>query len=788
VDISDPTVALEHVDFGVLVQDTKRRIVDVNRCGAELLGIDGDDLAGRTLEDLGIVGVDADGAPVSGADHPAAVAMETGEAVRGEVLGVRRPRSGEHLWLQVTSVPARDDEGRLHGAVTTFAKISATPSARPDLEEMNAHLGRLVEERTHELARLLRTHRESEELHRAVIRAMAEGVVLHGADGSIVAANPAAEEILGLSTAQMQGRHPVDPAWGLTDEAGAALPAEEIPSEVTRRTGEPVTERVLRVHRPGGAVRWLSVSTDPVHLDGEPRPRGVVATFNDITAERQARLALEESRAFLRQVMAAVPGVLMRAVWAGDRERVTFVSDDVHAMLGLEPSELVESATALADRIHPDDLVRFEAERRSRVAGGRPGEMTCRLRNAAGEWRWIRMHATAPVPGEEGSVVHSTLFDVTEERRMEQGLRLAQRQEALGVLAGGIAHNFNNMLAVILPSLELAAERGGDDVAEALADAQRATEGASSLVRQLLRLARREPSGEVEGIDMARLVDDVVVLARRIFSRRIRLELERPGEAVPVMGRRDELEQVVLNLLINARDAVEQTSDPEISVRLEPTKTAAALTVRDNGCGMEEDVVRHLGQPFFTTKEPGRGTGLGMATALGIAADLGGRLQWRSPGPGLGSTFTLELPLARTPIPVGPARRAPTPPDPGEVQGARVLVVDDEPMVLKSVSRLLRRLVPEIATAPDGEEALRLMEEGGPFDAVLVDFSMPDMDGGEVTREVKRRWPEVPVLIMSGYVRSPDDVSAADGVIAKPFSGKELRDSVRPFLMDGYSR
>jgi PAS domain S-box-containing protein len=784
VDLSDPHIALHHMETGVLVLDPELRIVWANRHGADLLGAAPREILRLTPHDARWNAIHPDGTPFTGEEHPVAVVRRTGAPVRGVVMGVARPRSADRVWLRVSALPVRGAEGRMAGVVATLADMSAAQSAQLDLEEMNAHLGELVERRTHDLARLLRMHRESEELHRAVIRSMAEGVVVHDGEGAIMDANPAAEEILGLSLAQIQGRHPVNPLWELADEDGAPLPAEEIPSEVTRRTGQAVTDRILQVRRPGGERRWLSVSTDPVRLEGESSPRGVVATFNDITAEREARVALEESRTFLEQVMAAVPGVMVRSVRAeGGEERVTFASDDLKAMLGITPGELVADTGNLRQRVHPADLQRLRDDRDRLIRDGVGSEISVRISGANDEWRWIRIHTAPPIRTAEGTVFHATLFDITEERRIEQGLRQAQRQEALGVLAGGIAHNFNNMLAVILPSLELASDLGGAQVAEALVDAQRATEGASALVRQLLRLARKEGSGAVEHIEMSDLVEGVVALARRIFSRRIHLEFgAAPGPFV-VLGRRDELEQVVLNLLINARDAVEESPDPRILARLDAREGMARMEVRDNGCGMDEALARRLGQPFFTTKEPGRGTGLGLATALGIVGDLGGSLRWSSPGPGGGSTFTLELPLAEDtsarPPPVTPAPR----PVETEVRGARVLVVDDEPMVLKSVARLLRKLVPEIVTVPDGEEALRLAGGDGAFDAVLVDLSMPGMDGGELTRRLKARWPDLPVLIMTGFVREADDISAADGIIAKPFSGQELRDTLRPWLM-----
>ncbi len=509
---------IERIDLGVVIQDAATRILFVNREARELLGVDEAQLLESNSLDRRWDVVHPDGTPFDLEQLPVPTAIRERREVRGVLMGVFRQRYEDRVWIMVNALPQLNADGSVREVVCTFSNISHEHAGQRELQALNVALAHAVEARTVELSRAMEALKQSESSYRAVIRAMAEGVAVHAPDGSIESANPAAEQILGLTLAQLQNRHPVDPAWQLTHADGKPLTPDDIPSEITRKTGIPCRNVLLRVQRANGERAWLSVNTDPIRARIDNEPVGVVATFTDITVERNALLSLRD----------------------------------------------------------------------------------------------------------------------------------AQRQEAMGVLAGGIAHNFNNMLTVILPSLERLRSEVPVALMSEAEDAYNAALQAADLVKQLLLLARKEPSARVEPVELGELCRDVVLMCRKTFDRRIAFELVLPDAPVSVFARRSELQQAMLNLCINARDAIVQVVHPRIEVTLSTDGAIASISVNDNGTGMDERTLQRVGEPFFTTKAPGRGTGLGTASVLGIARDLGGALTWTS-ALGQGSCFVISLPLARAP-------------------------------------------------------------------------------------------------------------------------------------------
>lgn len=253
----------------------------------------------------------------------------------------------------------------------------------------------------------------------------------------------------------------------------------------------------------------------------------------------------------------------------------------------------------------------------------------------------------APERLPRGTLWTAIMLDVTGEHDLSEALRRAQRREAMGDLAAGLAHNLNNMLAVVLPNIE-EAQASPAEASALLVDAASATRRAADLVRQLLYIARGDTRSQGETCDLGLVTDDVVALCRRIFDPAIKLRLVRSGGAARVRGSAAHLQQVVLNLCLNARDAVTGVEGARIDVRLTGDASRVVVSVEDNGCGMDAATLQRLGDLFFTTKEPGRGTGLGLATVLQTLRDVDGTLDVRSE-PGRGATFAISVPRAEGP-------------------------------------------------------------------------------------------------------------------------------------------
>ena len=619
----DSTDLLERLDIGVVVHDADERILYANPAACALLGVTRDEIFGLTSLDAQWSVTGPDGTPLDRENVPARVALRTGVAVRNFMLGVNRPRTQDRVWLLVSACPLRDAERRVRQVVVSFSNVTETQRA-------------VI---------------EAAEIYQSVIRAMSEGVVVHDADGTIGFANPAAERVLGLSLDQLTGRSPLDPRWRLIMPDGAPATRNDIPSEVTQSTGKACENVVLGVHRPNGVRAWLSINTDAFGAGASSGPRGVVTTFTDITRDRDTQLALAESRSQLARVLDAVPGVVHQFLRdESGRETFPFATAGLHELLGVTPEDAAADAKNVYARIHPDDLPMLMDALNESARTFEPFDVEHRAMGDDGKYRWMRSRS---VPSERRPVAVWTgvTLDITEQRALQEGLRRTQRREAMGDLAAGLAHNFNNMLAAIQPNIELALLDAPASIQPMLLDAKSAATSAAELVRQLLTLGRGEHETSATRLFDARaIVDDALRIARSTFPRSIALEARLDDGPLHLRGNPSHLHQLLLNLLLNARDAVDERPSPRLVVELVQRELQLVLRVGDNGVGMDEATRVRLGEPFFTTKAPGLGTGLGLASAFGNARELRATLTVESER-GVGTIFTLTTPLAPPSLP-----------------------------------------------------------------------------------------------------------------------------------------
>src|SRR5581483_9270792 len=389
------------------------------------------------------------------------------------------------------------------------------------------------------------------------------------------------------------------------------------------------------------------------------------------------------------------------------------------------------------------------------------------------------------------------MHDITEKKRLEDQLRHSQKLEAVGRLAGGVAHDFNNLLAVIMGYSDLIRvnARKSDRLARDIEEIRRASERGASLTQQLLAFSRGQLL-QPQVVEVNALVGAMADMLRRVIGEDIELELQLDPEAGCVTGDPGQLEQVVLNLVLNARDAMArggrltlETARVDLDVRHVEHHAGAGLgphvrlTVRDTGCGMPPEVMAHLFEPFFTTKEPGRGTGLGLSTVYGIVKQHGGHVEVDSQ-PGQGSTFRVHLPrVDAEPEPQRPAATGKARPRGTET----VLVVEDEGALRDLIGRILGHRGYTILPAGDGEEALALaVKHPEPIQLLVTDLVMPRMGGFELAARVRGAHPETRVLYLSGYstetLEERADVGADAVLLQKPFTPDALLRTVREVL------
>jgi signal transduction histidine kinase len=398
---------------------------------------------------------------------------------------------------------------------------------------------------------------------------------------------------------------------------------------------------------------------------------------------------------------------------------------------------------------------------------------------------WFR---TIAVKSGDGLVV--TFADLSEPKRLEEQLRHSQKMEVVGRLAGGIAHDFNNLLTAIGVNAELALEalppgQPGRVEAEAALDSVRR---ARTLTHQLLAFARKQTV-----IPRVLAFDDLIrhaaPMLRRLLGNDIEFVSVPSDEPWSVLGDPGTFEQVLTNLAVNSHDAMPNggrftlevsnvvvRADDGAGIRHVPEGEYVRLEAHDTGVGIAPEILPHVFEPFFTTKSADRGTGLGLATSYGIVRQAGGHI-WVTSTQGRGSTFTVLLPRAYAAAQPWPALAPAVRPSKGS---EHVLVVDDEPSVRTVVSRTLGRLGYRTAAAGNGDEALRMIEGNG-FDLVLTDIVMPLMGGRELLRLGRERYPQLPMLLMSGY--ELEATSDDEGpLLKKPFSAAELARAVRDAL------
>ncbi len=637
------------------------------------------------------------------------------------------------------------------------------------------------------LTELLHQVRTSEGQVRSLLDSTAEGIYGLDAAGRIMFANPAAAQMLGFRAPQELIGHDAHALIHHSHPDGSPYPEETCPMVQVRTEGSVLSGRDWFWDRAGRGFP-IEFQATPLVRDG--RSEGAVIAFTDISNRVASEQALARSEAYFRSIVQHASDAI---VLLDPGLVIQFASPSTQRLTGYAPETL--KGRPVLDLVHTEDR-KTAAEALSRATREANGAVTAimRIHRQDGGWAVTELVGSSLEPTPAGAGVICHMRDITERlaaeverRRLEDQLRQSQKLEAVGLLAGGIAHDFNNLLTAILGTAALLAEDlpEGSPLRNEAREIETAAQRGASLTRQLLTFSRRQ-SAQPRPVELNALLTQMSHLLRRLLGEEIKLVtyLERSGAWV--LADPGHLEQVVMNLAVNSRDAMPRGGT--LTIRTSHTRTVGAetrpavlLTVEDTGVGMGPEVQARAFEPFFTTKELGRGTGLGLATVYGIVQQAGGSIELES-SPGSGTIVRVRLPAT------GPEESGDRPVEAPRIQGGHetILLVEDEAPVRAVAQRTLSSAGYRVLEAAEASEARRLATVHRESIALLVtDVVMPGLRGPDLAAELSTTLPGLRVLFISGY--SPDDLvrredRAGYGFMQKPFTPESLRLKVRELL------
>jgi two-component system, cell cycle sensor histidine kinase and response regulator CckA len=738
---------LDSAQEGIVVTDRESRFLLWNRAMEQLSGLPESEVLGQRLRDMF----------PSFKDPRSFEAIS--KALRGETaprFDAQRPFAEAHAWFAVNHAGLKSDEGDITGVIVTYRNITDRKNAENAV-------------------------RESSRFNQQIVDNLRDGVAVFDQELHFVSVNPFLEHLTGMAAEAVIGGHVLE-VWphaerqGLHDALQKTLMGETIEMPDVKQEFS-------------GRESWSWIRLSPLRR-ADSQVSGVLAVISDISERKRSELALSVAQERTRLALAAAK----MADWEVDlQSRQVVWSENLAALFGRPLRTFDSGVSSGLEFVHQEDAPRLTHAIEDAIANRSGFVMEFRIVLPDGQLRWLSATGHVSEAGERGLRLIGITTDITERRTLESNLRQAQKMDAVGRLAGGIAHDFNNLLTAILGYAQFLAEavtdpRQARDVNEILSAANRA----AALTRQLLAFSRREPA-EVTILDVNRTIDGLTNMLQRLVGEHVELKTSLATALHTVRADLSQLEQVIVNLVVNARDAMPRGGSIQIETSnvhlaedaIERTLVKPGLyvrlTVSDTGVGIAEAIRPRIFEPFFTTKETGKGTGLGLATVYGIVTQSEGYISVYSEL-GHGTTFKVYLPASGgqpEPLKSVEAQAGGT-----TSNGGTVLVVEDEDAVRSLAVTILERAGYHVFSARNPQEAEAAFHESGrEVGLLLTDVIMPGGTGPDLHRRLSARRSNLPVLYMSGYTghATVDQrrLEAGAPFLQKPFDADLLLRAVR---------